>query len=114
MAETSRQCGQERTSHDPVIVVCQNPADTQPGRAGRHRGRPPYREAISARLSSIRDFLLLFFFIDLGSKLDFSTLGDEIGTSVVLSLFVLIGNPLIVMAIMGTIGYRKRTSFSPG
>jgi hypothetical protein len=29
----------------------------------------------------------------------------------VLSLFVLIGNPLIVMAIMGYMGYRKRTGF---
>jgi hypothetical protein len=32
----------------------------------------------------------------------------------VLSLFVLIGNPLIVMAIMGYMGYRKRTGFLAG
>ncbi|OGU21990.1 MAG: sodium:proton exchanger [Hydrogenophilales bacterium RIFOXYD1_FULL_62_11] len=82
--------------------------------AGFSLASTAYREAISARLASIRDFLLLFFFIDLGSKLDFSTLGDEIGTSIVLSLFVLIGNPLIVMAIMGTMGYRKRTGFLAG
>ena len=31
-----------------------------------------------------------------------------------LSLFVLIGNPLIVMAIMGGMGYRKRTGFLAG
>lgn len=37
-----------------------------------------YRDAINARLTGIRDFLLLFFFIDLGSKLDFSVLGSEI------------------------------------
>jgi Kef-type K+ transport system membrane component KefB len=82
--------------------------------AGFSLASTAYREAISARLSSIRDFLLLFFFIDLGAKLDFSTLGDEIGNSVVLSLFVLIGNPLIVMAIMGYMGYRKRTGFLAG
>ena len=82
--------------------------------AGFSLASTAYREAISARLSSIRDFLLLFFFIDLGSKLDFSTLGDEVGTSIVLSLFVLIGNPLIVMAIMGYMGYRKRTGFLAG
>jgi len=58
--------------------------------------------------------LLLFFFIDLGAKLDFSTLGSEVGAALVLSAFVLIGNPLIVMAIMGTMGYRKRTSFLAG
>jgi Kef-type K+ transport system membrane component KefB len=73
-----------------------------------------YRDAINARLTGIRDFLLLFFFIDLGSKLDFSTLGGEVWPAVVLSIFVLIGNPLIVMAIMGYMGYRKRTSFLAG
>ena len=73
-----------------------------------------YRDAINARLTGIRDFLLLFFFIDLGAKLDFSTLGGEVWPAAVLSLFVLIGNPLIVMAIMGYMGYRKRTGFLCG
>jgi Kef-type K+ transport system membrane component KefB len=73
-----------------------------------------YREAVSSRLSSVRDFLLLFFFIDLGSKLDFTTLGSVVEPAIVLSLFVLIGNPLIVMAIMGYMGYRARTGFLAG
>lgn len=73
-----------------------------------------FRDAISARLTGLRDFLLLFFFIDLGAKLDFSALGGELWPAVVLSLFVLIGNPLIVMAIMGYMGYRKRTGFMAG
>lgn len=73
-----------------------------------------YRDAINARLTGIRDFLLLFFFIDLGSKLDFSTLGAEIWPASILSMFVLVGNPLIVMAIMGYMGYRKRTGFLAG
>lgn len=62
----------------------------------------------------MRDFLLLFFFINLGASLDLSTLGDQIGPAVVLSLFVLVGNPLIVLAIMGYMGYRKRTGFLAG
>ena len=82
--------------------------------AGFSLASTAYREAISARLTSIRDFLLLFFFIDLGSKLEFSILGDEMGAAMILSLFVLIGNPLIVMAIMGYMGYRKRTGFMAG
>jgi Kef-type K+ transport system membrane component KefB len=73
-----------------------------------------YREAINARLTGIRDFLLLFFFIDLGAKLELSMLGAEMGAATALSLFVLIGNPLIVMAIMGWMGYRKRTGFLAG
>lgn len=82
--------------------------------AGFSLASTPYREAMNARLTSIRDFLLLFFFIDLGAKLELSTLGAEMATALVLSAFVLIGNPLIVMAIMGSMGYRKRTSFLAG
>ncbi len=82
--------------------------------AGFSLASTPYREAMNARLVSIRDFLLLFFFIDLGAKLELSTLGAEVWPAVVLSLFVLIGNPLIVMAIMGWMGYRKRTGFLAG
>ena len=82
--------------------------------AGFSLASTPYREAMNARLTSIRDFLLLFFFIDLGAKLELSTLGAEVVPALVLALFVLIGNPLIVMAIMGWMGYRKRTGFLAG
>lgn len=82
--------------------------------AGFSMASTGYREAINAKLTGIRDFLLLFFFIDLGSKLDFSTLGEEVVPAIVLAVFVLIGNPLIVMAIMGYMGYRKRTGFLAG
>ena len=74
----------------------------------------PFREAINARLASLRDFLLLFFFVHLGTQLDLSALGAEVPSAIVLSLFVLIGNPLIVMVIMGYMGYRKRTGFLAG
>ncbi|HOV91142.1 MAG TPA: cation:proton antiporter [Syntrophorhabdaceae bacterium] len=73
-----------------------------------------YRELIAARLVSIRDFLLLFFFIDLGSRIDLSIAGPQIPNAIYMSLFVLIGNPLIVMAIMGFMGYRRRTGFMAG
>ena len=82
--------------------------------AGFSLASTAYREAMNARLTGIRDFMLLFFFVDLGAELDFSTLGAEVWPAVVLSLFVLIGNPLIVMAIMGYMGYRKRTGFLAG
>lgn len=73
-----------------------------------------YRDAIGARLTSLRDFLLLFFFIDLGARLDWSAVGSQLGASFLFSLFVLIGNPLIVLAIMGIMGYRRRTGFMAG
>ncbi len=82
--------------------------------AGVALASTPYREALAARLAPLRDFLLLFFFIGLGSKLQLTHVGAGLLSSLVLSLFVLIGNPLIVMAIMGVMGYRKRTGFLAG
>lgn len=82
--------------------------------AGVALASTPYREAISARLSPLRDFLLLFFFIGLGSRLDLSLLGENVPAALIFSVFVLIGNPLIVVVIMGLMGYRKRTGFLAG
>ncbi|SFO44051.1 transporter, CPA2 family [Roseovarius lutimaris] len=82
--------------------------------AGVSLASTPYRETIAARLAPLRDFLLLFFFIALGATLDLSLLGAHVTGAIVLSLFVLIGNPLIVLGIMGALGYRKRTGFLAG
>ncbi|UJS22778.1 cation:proton antiporter [Thiothrix winogradskyi] len=82
--------------------------------AGVALASTPYREAIVSRLASLRDFLLLFFFIALGMHLDLSLLGAQVFPALLFSVFVLIGNPLIVLAIMGAMGYRKRTGFLAG
>jgi Kef-type K+ transport system membrane component KefB len=82
--------------------------------AGVSLASTPFREAISTRLVSVRDFLLLFFFLSLGADLDLSRLGEQIVPALVFSAFVLIGNPIIVMTITGLMGYRKRTGFLSG
>ncbi len=82
--------------------------------AGVSLASTPYRETLSARLAPLRDFLLLFFFIALGTTLDLTLLGTYSSVAIVFSLFVLVGNPLIVLAIMGAMGYRKRTGFLAG
>jgi Kef-type K+ transport system membrane component KefB/Trk K+ transport system NAD-binding subunit len=82
--------------------------------AGVSLASTDYRDAIGARLTGLRDFLLLFFFIDLGARLDWSTVGMQIVESILLSVFVLIGNPIIVLIIMGVMGYRRRTGFMAG
>lgn len=82
--------------------------------AGVSLASTTFRDAIGARLTGLRDFLLLFFFIDLGARLDWSMVGTQLGASLVFSLFVLVGNPLIVLAIMGIMGYRRRTGFLAG
>jgi len=82
--------------------------------AGVALASTPYRDAIGARLAPLRDFLLLFFFIALGSQLDIGNLGESWVAAAVLSIFVLVGNPLIVLLIMVFMGYRKRTGFLAG
>jgi len=82
--------------------------------AGVSLASTPVREMIAARLASLRDFLLLFFFISLGASLDLSALTAVVVPALVFAAFVLVGNPLIVLAIMGAMGYRKRTGFLAG
>jgi Kef-type K+ transport system membrane component KefB len=82
--------------------------------AGVSLASTPVRESIASRLVSVRDFLLLFFFLVLGADLDLSIIGDQILPAVVLSVFVLVGNPFIVMVIMRFMGYRRRTGFLTG
>lgn len=69
---------------------------------------------ISSRIKSLRDFFILIFFVILGSSLVFSDFSGITLAIIVFSLFVLIGNPLIVLIIMGLLGHRKRTSFLAG
>ena len=82
--------------------------------AGVSLASTSFREAIAARLTPLRDFLLLFFFVVLGSQIDLSVIGTQIGPAIVLSLFVLLGKPLVVLTIAGLMGYRKRTGFLAG
>jgi len=82
--------------------------------AGFALASTPFRESLASSLTGLRDFLLLFFFIELGSNLDFAEVGSQIPAAILLSAFVLIGNPIIVMVIMGVMGYPKRVSFLSG
>jgi len=66
---------------------------------------------IASRIKPLRDFFILIFFVILGSSIIFSNFSGLTLPIIVFSLFVLIGNPLIVLIIMGLMGYRKRTSF---
>lgn len=82
--------------------------------AGVSLASTAFKDSIGAQLTSLRDFLLLFFFIDLGAKLDWSMVGSQVMASLGFSIFVLVGNPLIVLIIMGVMGYRRRTGFLAG
>ena len=82
--------------------------------AGVALASTPYREAIGGRLVPLRDFLLLFFFLDLGAGLDLGGLGGQLVTALLLSAFVLVAKPLIVVAVTGRLGYTSRVGFLAG
>ncbi|PIR69609.1 MAG: sodium:proton exchanger [Candidatus Niyogibacteria bacterium CG10_big_fil_rev_8_21_14_0_10_46_36] len=69
---------------------------------------------IANRIKSLRDFFILIFFVILGSSLALTHFDGLALPIILLSAFVLIGNPLIVMVLMGLMGYRARTSFFAG
>lgn len=67
----------------------------------------PYRVTVAARLTSLRDFLLLFFFINLGAHVELQQLAAQIVPALALTIFVLLVKPLLVVVLMGAMGYRK-------
>jgi len=82
--------------------------------AGVALAATPYRAVLAARLVTLRDFLLLFFFIDLGVQIDIAHLGSVLWPAILLSVIVLVGKPIMVMALVGTMGYAKRTAITTG
>lgn len=73
-----------------------------------------YSFEISSRMRPLRDFFIVLFFVLLGAHLDISHIGSIIPQAIILSLFVLVGNPLIVFFLMNLLGYRSRTGFLAG
>jgi len=79
--------------------------------AGVALASTPYRESLSGKMVSLRDIMVLFFFIQLGSSLSLSDAVQQLLPAIVISVFVLVAKPLIVMVIMRWLGYRNQVSF---
>ncbi|CAN5718161.1 cation:proton antiporter [soil metagenome] len=73
-----------------------------------------YAQEVASRLKPLRDFFLIVFFIALGARLEITNVAEFIMPALAMSALVLIGNPIIVMTIMGLLGYTKKTGFKAG
>lgn len=82
--------------------------------AGIALSMSPYHYEISSKMRPLRDFFIILFFILLGSQMVFGDIGRFIIPALIFSLFILIGNPLIVMILMGILGYKKKIGFQAG
>jgi Kef-type K+ transport system membrane component KefB len=82
--------------------------------AGVALSTSPFSVEVSSRLKSLRDFFLILFFIMLGAQFLLGSLAFIWFDAIILSLFILIGNPLIVMFLLKLLGYSQRTGFLAG
>lgn len=82
--------------------------------AGVALASSPYHYEISAKMKLLRDFFIVLFFVLLGSQLTVQDISASIGIVAAFSAFILFGNPLIVMTIMGSMKYSGQTGFRTG
>ncbi len=73
-----------------------------------------YSFEIFTKVRSLRDFFALMFFVSLGTQLALPSLASIIATAAILSVLVLLGNPIIVTVLMSILGYNKKVSFLSG
>jgi Kef-type K+ transport system membrane component KefB len=74
----------------------------------------PYSYEMSSKLKPLRDFFLISFFVILGSQMIFSNLSALALPIIIFALLVVLGNPFIVIFLMGRMRYSKKTSFLAG
>lgn len=74
----------------------------------------PSRYEINSRLGPLRDFFLVLFFLSLGSQISPAGIIVAIPVVLLLSAFVLFGKSVIIMTVLGLLGYKKRTGFQTG
>ncbi len=82
--------------------------------AGVALASTPYSYEISSRMRPLRDFFVILFFIILGTSVSLTSSAGILLPVVLFSAYVLLGNPLLMMALMGSLGYTKKTSFKAG
>jgi len=82
--------------------------------AGATLSVSPFAIEIGSRLKPLRDFFIVLFFILLGSQIILTDVSSLLVPVITLSLFVLIGNPLIMFVLMNLLGYRRKLSFLVG
>jgi len=79
--------------------------------AGISLAQLPCAHDLMRRVHPLMNFFIAVFFVSLGANMELSSALGQWPTALVLSLFVLIGNPFIFMVIIARFGYGEKTSF---
>ncbi len=82
--------------------------------AGVSLASSSYKLEVVSRVRSLRDFFATVFFVSLGMQLAVPSISEMIVPVAVFSLFVIVGNPVIVALIGTALGYNRRISIMAG
>lgn len=82
--------------------------------AGISLGSTPYSAEIGSRIKPLRDFFIVLFFIILGSEMSLANISLTITPSIILSIFILVGNPFILYILFRMMKFTRRNSFLVG
>ncbi|MDD4761965.1 MAG: cation:proton antiporter [Candidatus Pacebacteria bacterium] len=74
----------------------------------------PYQREIASRIKPLRDFFLVIFFVMMGFSMSLESITQFWKEAAVFSIFILLGNPLVMMIVMRLLGYSKKTGFYSG
>jgi Kef-type K+ transport system membrane component KefB len=82
--------------------------------AGFSLAQLPTAGELRRRVHPLMSFFILVFFVSLGAEMPLGQASQHLVAAVVLSLFVLVGNPLLFVWIIARTGFGARTAFLSG
>ncbi len=82
--------------------------------AGMSLASSKYTLEVGSKMKPLRDFFIVLFFVFFGSQLAGEINSFVLKVALLLSAFVVIGKPIIVMSTLRIFGYKKRTNFLTG
>jgi Kef-type K+ transport system membrane component KefB len=82
--------------------------------AGLTLGSSPFQGEIASRIKPLRDFFIVLFFIILGAEMTVTNIMVSLKPALVLSIFVLFGNPFILFTVFRRLKFTRRNSFLSG
>ncbi|MFK7850125.1 MAG: cation:proton antiporter [Akkermansiaceae bacterium] len=82
--------------------------------AGVSLAQLPHNEGLLRRVHPLMNFFVAVFFVTLGLRINLDGAWEQMGNVLAISSFVLLGKPLIFLAILGWLGYGRKTAFLTG
>lgn len=79
--------------------------------AGVALATSPYHYQIQGKIRPMRDFFVALFFVYLGTKVNFSVIGNVFPLIIIFTAYAVLVKPAIILLVLGIFGFRKHTMF---